>query len=204
MQPISGILDKAMQMPSGGLSANVGEKTLLLINPLEQEYEVISLQANQKEQRQQQLKDSQNIKGSPQAQSRLTSLLLVCFDGLNVYGKEPEQLGNITKLFQLVLGGFKISDVETAFAQYLESNTNMPTPADIVKIIEPPVEPRKWCAITFIDIKRRTRENQFITDAEKKYVQDFISARIKDLDTTSIIDDAMRQVEQQNRQYWLE
>lgn len=102
------------------------------------------------------------------------------------------------------MGGFKISDVETAFAQYLESNTNMPTPADIVKIIEPPVEPRKWCAITFIDIKRRTRENQFITDAEKKYVQDFISARIKDLDTTSIIDDAMRQVEQQNRQYWLE
>ena len=137
-----------------------------------------------------------------EAQKRLTSLLLVCFDALNVYGKEPEQLGNITKLFQLVLGRFSIADVENAFAVYLQKNSVMPTPADIVKIIEPPIEPRKWCATSFIDIKKRWREGQFITDAEKSYCNDFVAARIKDPDAAGVVDDAIRQVENESRKYW--
>lgn len=107
-------------------------------------------------------------------------------------------------LMQMILGRFDYEAVRKAFGQFLQNSSDMPKPADIIKIIEPPIEPRKWCATTFIDIKRRTRENQFITDAEKKYVEDFISTRVKDSDTASMIDDAMRQVEQQNKQYWLE
>lgn len=129
----------------------------------------------------------------------------MCFDTLNVYGKEPEQLGNITKLFQLILGRFQISQVEFAFAKYLETHSVMPTPADIVKIIEPPVEPRKWCGATFIDIKRRWRENQFITDAEMKYCHDFTEARIKAPEQDAeIINQAILQAEQENKKYWLE
>lgn len=125
---------------------------------------------------------------------------MICFDTLNVYGKEPEQLANITKLFQLVLGRFHISQVEGAFAQYLATNSTMPTPADIVKIIEPPIKPVKWCATTFIDIKRRSREGQFITDTEKKYCEDFVTAKVDKAD----IDDVMTLVTQENKQYWLE
>lgn len=123
---------------------------------------------------------------------------------MDTFGKEPEQLSNIAEVFKLVLGRFTIVQIEMAFRIYMEKETTMPKPADIVKIIEPPIEPRKWCATTFIDIKRRTRENQFITTTERQYCNDFISARIKDPDKASMIDDAMRQVEQQNRQYWLE
>ncbi len=80
----------------------------------------------------------------------------------------------------------------------------MPTPSDIIKIIEPPVEPRRWCGAAFIDIKRRWRENQFITNAEKQYCEEFMAARIKGSDNVLLIDDAIKQVEQQNKQYWLD
>lgn len=128
----------------------------------------------------------------------------MCFDTLKVYGKEPEQLDNLGNMFQFMLGGYTYAKIEWAMREYLKRNNQLPAPSDIINIIEPPVEARKWCATTFIDIKRRTREGQFITNDEKKYVQDFISARVKDPDTASMIDDAMRQVEQQNKQYWLE
>lgn len=79
----------------------------------------------------------------------------------------------------------------------------MTTPADIIKIIEPPSEPRKWCATTFIDLKRQQREGQFITQAEKQYMQDFLAAKVKDPDNAPMIDDAIKLVEQQDKQYYL-
>lgn len=123
---------------------------------------------------------------------------------MDTFGKEPEQLANVGEVFKLVLGRFTIQQVEAAFRVYMERETSMPKPADIVKIIEPPVEPRKWCGATFIDIKRRKRENQFITNAEEKYCYDFLQARIKEPDNAGMIDDAIKQVERENKQYYLE
>lgn len=54
---------------------------------------------------------------------------------MNVYGKEPEQLENIDKIFQMVLGDYKIEAIEKAFINYLKEKSEMPTPADIIKII---------------------------------------------------------------------
>ena len=107
------------------------------------------------------------------------SLLLICFDTLDTFGKEPEQLKNLEGAFQMVLGRFSIEQVEDAFRVYMEAKTTMPKPADIVKIIEPPVEPRKWCGATFIDIRRRQREGQFILDQELSYLKDFQAVKIK-------------------------
>lgn len=135
---------------------------------------------------------------------KLTRLVAACYEALNVYGKSPEQLEASIMLMQMTLGRFDYEKVRDAFSKYLQYGATMPTPADIIKIIEPPVEPRKWCGATFVDIKRRTREGQFITNAENKYCEDFIQARIKEPDNAGIIDDAMRQVERQNKQCWLE
>lgn len=106
---------------------------------------------------------------------------------------------------QMTLGRFEYEIVRDAFSQYLQTGSTMPTPADIIKIIEPPVQERKWCATTFIDIKRRMRENQFIMDSERQYCNDFIAARIKaPEELRDEIETAIRQVEQQNKQYWVE
>lgn len=135
----------------------------------------------------------------------LRKILVICFQTLDTYGKEPEALAGITQVFLMVLGRFNFPEVEKAFQIYLEKGNSMPKPADIVKIIEPPVEQRKWCGATFIDIKRRWRENQFITDAEKKYCSDFIAAKITAPEQErALIEDSIRQVTQQEKQYWLE
>ena len=133
------------------------------------------------------------------ARRRLTSLLLVCFDTLDNFGKEPEQLANMEKVFQMVLGRFTIEEVEDAFMVYLGRETVIPKPADIVKIIEPPVESKKWCGATFIDIKRRLRDGEFITDSEKKYCLEYVAARIEDPE----IDKTVRKIDQQDRKYWV-
>lgn len=106
-------------------------------------------------------------------------------------------------LMQMTLGKFTYEVVRKAFEVHTVNSSVMPTPADIVKIIEPPAEPRKWCGATFIDIKRRWREGQFITDAEKRYCDDFVAAKVKAPDEVKgLIEDSIREVKKQNRLYW--
>lgn len=107
-------------------------------------------------------------------------------------------------LMQMTLGRFDYESVRNAFGKYLQSGSVMPTPADIIKIIEPPVEKRKWCATTFIDLRRQQREGQFITREEKKYMQDFIAAQVSEPDNSAMISDAIKRVEADDKRYWLE
>ena len=143
------------------------------------------------------------IKNNKDSQSRLTSLLLICFDTLDTFGKEPEQLKNLEVMFQMVLGRFTIDAVTEAFSQYMETKTVMPKPADIVRIIEPPKVERKWCAVTFIDLQRQQREGQFMTKAETQYMHDFKAAKVQEPDSAPMIEDAMQQAALQDKKYWI-
>lgn len=62
-------------------------------------------------------------------------MLAQCFDGLKLYGKEPEQLENTVKLFRLALADFDIEKIQSAFVTHLQRSSEMPTPADIVTLI---------------------------------------------------------------------
>lgn len=66
----------------------------------------------------------------------LTNLLSQCYDALKVYGKEPEQLDNLNKMFHLVLADYPIEKITKAFAFYLRHYTELPAPADIARIID--------------------------------------------------------------------
>lgn len=105
----------------------------------------------------------------------------------------------------MVLGRFSIEEVEAAFRVYMETQTTMPKPADIVKIIEPPVEPKKWCRVTFLEIKRKRRENVFTTLEEDKYCEDFLKAQVNaPEEQKSLIEDTMRQAAVEDQRYWSE
>lgn len=145
------------------------------------------------------------LKDDIEGQKKLTVLLADCFDALNLYGKEPEQLESMIRIFKLVLGRFTWGVIEKAFSIFLNDADKMPTPADIVKIIEPPKQERKWCGATYIQLCQRKRENQFMLDRELQYIADFEKARTTaPEDQQELIDDAIRQVEQQDKQYWVE
>lgn len=75
------------------------------------------------------------LKDDKTAQGTLAAMLMQCFDGLKLYGKEPEQLENTVKLFRLVLADFDAEKIQSAFVTHLQRSSEMPTPADIVQLI---------------------------------------------------------------------
>jgi len=145
------------------------------------------------------------ISNSPEDKKKLTLLVKSCYEALNTYGKSPDNMEASVMLMQMMLGKFPYEQVRSAFETYLNTNSEMPKPADIIAIIEPERQKKKWCSTTFIDIKKRGREGQFITEAEKKYCEDFVAAKVSgDEEVALLIEAAEREVELQDSRYWLE
>jgi hypothetical protein len=101
-----------------------------------------------------------------EGQKKLSSLLLICFDTLDTFGKEPEQLENINLAFKMFLSGLTIESIEGAFMEYMQGNTVMPKPADIVKIATRPVYVGTACSLT--DGQRRRLEELRERDKQSK------------------------------------
>ena len=75
-------------------------------------------------------------------------------------------------MFQLVLGGYPFAAVREAFIGHVQRKSDLPTPSDIVNLIDPPPAPLSQAV--YIDIRKRAREvNQYITREEKAYVRAF-------------------------------
>jgi hypothetical protein len=91
----------------------------------------------------------------------IKSMVDICFDALDTYGKTPEQVHSIVKLFCTVFEGYPISKVRDAFRQWVKTSNKFPTPADIEKIINPPVIEWKpdWAAYTAL--KRRIQNDWY-------------------------------------------
>jgi hypothetical protein len=145
------------------------------------------------------------ISDSEEDSIKLTRLVTTCYEALNVYGKTPEQLEAIIAIFQMDLEDYEYAVVRQAFKIYRKTNSTMPTPADIIKIIDPPKEERKWCGATYIQLCKRKRENQFMLDRELKYIADFEKARTTaPEDQRGLIEEAISNNAIADNRYWLE
>lgn len=74
--------------------------------------------------------------------SQLALCLGQIFDLQKQFGKTTSQLENIISGFCWVLDGYELSLVITGIAEYAKRNSDIPTPSDIVKIIDP--QPEKF------------------------------------------------------------
>lgn len=103
-----------------------------------------------------------SLKDDPQGVVALNETLLMFFDALKTYGKEPEQMDSVKKLMQFALADYPWQKVREAFAYYVKNNTEFPAPADIVQIIErgnkPPFERAVYTAISKKHADQRTSE----------------------------------------------
>lgn len=97
-------------------------------------------------------------------------MLLACYDGLKVYGKDPEQLDNANKLFHLVLADYPIDKIEAALRYYLRHHTEMPAPADIAIIIERGNKPPFERAV-YVNISKKHPEDR--SSAEWDYLREY-------------------------------
>lgn len=62
--------------------------------------------------------------------------MLICFDGLDTFGKTPGQLANAVKLFLVMLSKYPAILIRSAFERWVQTQSRMPAPADIIGFIE--------------------------------------------------------------------
>jgi len=124
------------------------------------------------------------LANNPEAQAGLAEMLAQCFDGLRLYGKEPEQITGTVGLFRLVLAPFTMEQISNAFQVYLSRNTEMPTPSCIAQIIrrggKPPLVQAVYVSLT--QKRQRTawktgshswQQGDGLTDSEADYIREY-------------------------------
>jgi hypothetical protein len=114
----------------------------------------------------------------PWAAEEKASLAVVIgrvFDLQKQFGKTTGQLENIVAGFCWALGSYAVDRVIWGFGQYVLQNSDMPTPADIVKIIDPKPEPWRPDKAYYIKLQQIYKEQgPFGLDAEEiEYVQKY-------------------------------
>jgi len=96
-----------------------------------------------------------------------------CFNTQLVYGKQPEQIGSAQKLFQMVLAPYEFDKIQKAFIHFLTHSNQMPTPADIAKLIDGEGKPIMDKS-TYIGIKERMKlPTEYIMPKEREYVKEY-------------------------------
>ena len=112
---------------------------------------------------------------SPKAKQELATMLFQCFQGLKLYGKEPEALEALVGMFQIVLDGYTMDQIRRAFALHLRRSNEMPAPADIANIVErgnrPPFE-----RAVYVNLGRKPPEDR--TSDEWAYMRDYEADRL--------------------------
>jgi len=113
------------------------------------------------------------LKEDQQGKGRVGEALHIFNDALKVYGREPEQLESVTKLFMFGLSEYPVDKIVDALAFYAKHYEEFPTPSNIVNIIErgnkPPFEKS-------IYIRLSQKRNQFpdsISYSEQDYMDDY-------------------------------
>lgn len=81
------------------------------------------------------------LRDSPQAQNQLTDLLAQTYALLKKYGEKADLTELRDTGFQWLLSDYPISTIEAAFRKYLTTAREIPTPADILAIIDPKTQP---------------------------------------------------------------
>lgn len=111
------------------------------------------------------------ISDSPQAQDHLTMLLSQVYAAQATYGDKAQMMEWRDQIFQMVLGRFNFQQVKTAFVKFLEIRRDLPAPADIVQIIEPPKE--KLSAAMYVALKKRIADGEYLYGSDRQYLRAF-------------------------------
>ena len=103
-------------------------------------------------------------------QHRMAEMLTQCFQALNLFGKQPEQLAAAIPLFQMVLADYPIERIQRAFTGWLQTHSSFPAPADIVSLIERGGKPPLDRAV-YVSISRKPGDQR--TSADWEYMRDY-------------------------------
>lgn len=117
------------------------------------------------------------IRDSREAQNQLSRLLQGTYVMLKKFGEAADVAEMRDTGFQLVLGEYAIDDVTAAFVAYLKTGKEIPTPADIVGIVNPST--RQLCPNYYRQLvekdRRMLNEGRMfrLDDDEKAYIEKY-------------------------------
>ena len=94
------------------------------------------------------------------------------FEALNLYGKKPESLKAVSKLFQQILGDHCVGDIQKAFDIWMKRESQFPTPADIYGLIERDGKP-PLCKAMYVNIGKKDAYHR--TSADWEYIKEYES-----------------------------
>lgn len=113
------------------------------------------------------------IRDCKASQNQLTTLLAQVHLLLKGYGEKAEDAASRDAGFQWLLGRFTIDQVRSAFGQYVERNSDLPVPADIIKIIEPPPVPLS--ASLYVAYQKKACSGGHLLSTERAFCRAFES-----------------------------
>jgi hypothetical protein len=116
------------------------------------------------------------------------------------YGKTAAELETLVEGFCWVLGGYPIQAIIDAIGTFIRTNRDIPKPADIEAVINPPPPKIDWPL--YIELKKRLREgNVYVDRDEKQFVRNCEDlAIIRQRGEMASYNDAQRQLETHQRQ----
>ena len=90
---------------------------------------------------------------------------------LKGYGEKAEDAESRDAGFQWMLGRFTIEQVRSAFRQYIERHTDLPVPANIINIIDPPRE--RLSAAVYIAYQKKACSGGWLLSDERQFCRDY-------------------------------
>ena len=113
------------------------------------------------------------LRDSPEAQDQLTDLLCQCYASQTPYGDKAQMMALRDQMFQLVLADCTIEEIRKAFIMHIARSPNLPTPHDIVALIDPTMQPLSQAMYIKLTKKQIPGNPYSLTESEKRYIERF-------------------------------
>lgn len=92
------------------------------------------------------------------------------YNSLKTYGKDRSQLKQLTTMFLWALADYPYSKIQNALRFYAKNYNEMPTPADIVSIIERNGKP-PFDKTVYVGLRQKPKED--LLDEEWEYIREY-------------------------------
>lgn len=87
------------------------------------------------------------------------------------YGKTQAELETLVEGYFWALGDYGIETILAAIKQYIRLNPDIPSPADIINLIDPPPEPLS--AAVYVNYKKQVAQGVYLLPSEREYCAAF-------------------------------
>lgn len=118
----------------------------------------------------------------PEERAQLSMVLRQCFDLFNTYGRDPSALKSMLPTFEELLAPYPTDKVLGAFKEHLKTKPTMPTPSDILAILDWDPLPKSSESKAFerkAEAEQRAFERYNKLTPEEKAKHDQLMAEIK-------------------------